>query len=129
MRLFVQSLDGEVRKWFLGLPPTSMENIDALDEAFIKQWGDRRDYIYYITEFGALKRNNGESISEFNKIFNKMYSRIPDEIKLTEASTKITYSNAFDAKFSLLLRERISTTLLSMQEEAIEDESNNLALD
>jgi hypothetical protein len=35
MRLFVQTLDGEVRKWFQGLPPASITNIEALDEAFI----------------------------------------------------------------------------------------------
>jgi hypothetical protein len=129
MRLFVQSLDGEVRKWFWGLPPASIADIEALDEAFIKQWGDRRDYLYYITEFGALKRKNGESILDFTKRFNKMYGRIPDEIKPTEASAKITYANAFDAEFSLLLRERRSTTLLSMQEATIEVESNILASD
>jgi hypothetical protein len=55
-----------------------------------------------------------------------MYSRIPDEIKPTEASSKITYANAFDAKFSLLLRERRSTTLISMQEATIEIDSNIL---
>jgi hypothetical protein len=129
MRLFVQSLDGEVRKWFRGLPPASIADIEALDETFIKQWGDRRDYLYYITEFGALKRKSGESISDFTKRFNKMYGRIPDEIKPTEASAKITYANAFDAEFSLLLRERRSTTLLSMQEATIEVESNILASD
>jgi hypothetical protein len=129
MRLFVQSLDGEVRKWFRSLPPASIADIEALYEAFIKKWGDRRDYLYYITEFGALKRKNGESISDFTKRFNKMYGRIPDEIKPTEASTKITYANAFDAEFSLLLRERRSTTLLSMQEATIEVESNILASD
>jgi hypothetical protein len=116
MRLFVQSLDGEVRKWFWGLPPASIADIDALDEAFIKQWGDRRDYLYYIIEFGALKRNNGESILDFTKRFNKMYGRIPDKIKPIEAYAKITYTNAFDVEFSLLLRERRSTTLFSMQE-------------
>jgi hypothetical protein len=58
-----------------------------------------------------------------------MYGRIPDEIKPTEASTKITYANAFDAEFSLLLRERRSTTLLSMQEPSIEVESNILESD
>jgi hypothetical protein len=87
MRFFVQSLDGEVRKWFWGLPPASIEDIDALDEAFMNQWGDRRDYLYYIIEFGALMRKNGESISDFTKRFNKMYGRIPDEIKPTESST------------------------------------------
>jgi hypothetical protein len=101
----------------------------VLDEAFIKQWGDRIDYLYYITEFGALKRKNGESISDFTKRFHKMYGRIPNEIKPTEASAKITYANAFDAELSILLRERISTTLLSMQEEAIEVESNIFASD
>jgi hypothetical protein len=116
MRLFVQILDGEVRKWLWGLPPASIANIDALDEDFIKKWGDRRDYLYYITEFGALKRKNGESILDFTKRFNNMYGRIPNEIKPTEASAKITYANAFDPKFSLPLRERRSTTLISMQD-------------
>jgi hypothetical protein len=101
----------------------------ALDETFIKQWGYRRHYLYYIIEFGALKRKNGESILDFTKRFNKMYGRIPDEIKPTEVSAKITYANAFDADFSLLLREIRSTTLLSMQEATIEVESNILASD
>jgi hypothetical protein len=83
--------------------------------------------MYYITEFGALKRKNDEFILDFTKRFNKMYGRIPDEIKPIEASTKITYPNAFDAEFSLLLRERRSTTLLSLQEAVIEVESNILA--
>jgi hypothetical protein len=58
-----------------------------------------------------------------------MYSKILDEIKPTETSTKINFSNAFDAKFSLLLRERRSATLILMQEETIEVESNILAVE
>jgi hypothetical protein len=126
MRLFVQILDAEVIKWFQGLPPTSIVDIDALDEAFIKKWGDIIDYLYYITEFGALKRKNDESISDFTKRFNKMYGRIPDEIQPIESSANITYSNAFDAELSLMLREIRSTTFLSMQEATIEVESNIL---
>jgi hypothetical protein len=127
MRLFVQSLDGEARKWFRSLPPNSIVDIDALDDTFLRHWGDKKDYLYYITEFGALKRKQGESISDFTKRFNKMYSKIPDEIKPTETSAKITFSNAFDAEFSLLLRERRSATLILMQEATIEVESNILA--
>jgi hypothetical protein len=129
MRLFVKILDGEVRKWFQDLPLPSITNIDVLYEAFIKKWGDRRYYMYYITEFLALKRKNGESISDFTKRFNKMYGRIPDDIKPTKNSAKITYANAFDVEFSHLLRERRSITLLSMQDTTIEVESNILALD
>jgi hypothetical protein len=92
----------------------------VLDEAFIKQSGDGRDYLYYITDFGALKRKNGESIFYFTKRFNNMYGRIPYEIKPTEASTKITYAISFDAELSLLFRERTYTTFLSMQEATID---------
>jgi hypothetical protein len=49
MRVFVQSLEGEVRKWFRGLAPGSIAGIEALDNVFLRQWGDRKDYIYYMT--------------------------------------------------------------------------------
>ena len=62
IRLFVQRLDGEDRKWFKELPMGSIIEIDALDATFLRHWGDRRDYLYYITGFGALKRNDGESL-------------------------------------------------------------------
>jgi hypothetical protein len=87
---------------------------------FLKQWGDKTYYLYYITEFGALKIKSGESLSDFTRRFNKMYTKIPDEINPTKNSAKITFSNAFDPEFSLLLRERRSSTLRSMQDEAIE---------
>jgi hypothetical protein len=36
MRVFVQSLDGEVRKWFRGLAPGSIAGIEALDNVFLR---------------------------------------------------------------------------------------------
>jgi hypothetical protein len=51
-----------------------------------------------------------------------MYGKIPDEIKPSETSTKITFANAFDVDFSLLLRERRAATLSLMQDDAIEIE-------
>jgi hypothetical protein len=129
MRLFVQSLDGEARKWFRSFPPNSIAGIEALDDTFLRHWGDKKDFLYYITEFGALKRKQGESIPYFTKRFNKMYGKIPDEIKPSETSAKITFANAFDVEFSLFLRERRDTTLNQMQEYSIEVESNILAAD
>jgi hypothetical protein len=129
MRIFVHSLQGEARKWFKALPPGSIDGIEALDNAFLRQWGDKKDSMYYMTEFGSLKRKEGEFVSDFSKRFNKMYNRIPAEIKPSEASTKITYSSAFDPDFCLLLRERRATTLALMQDAAVEVESNILAVD
>jgi hypothetical protein len=129
MRVFVQSLYGEVRKWFRGLAPGSIAGIEALDTVFLRQWGDRKDYIYYMTEFGSLKKQEGESVSDFSKRFNKMYNKIPVEIKPSKASAQISYASAFDPDFCLVLRERRATSLAQMQDVAIEVESNILAAD
>jgi uncharacterized small protein (DUF1192 family) len=129
MRVFVQSLDGEVRKWFRGLAPRSIAGIEALDTVFLRKWGDRKDYIYYMTEFGSLKKQEGESVSDFSKRFNKMYNKIPAEIKPSEASAQISYASAFDPDFCLVLRERRASSLAQMKDAAIEVESNMLAAD
>ena len=53
-----------------------------------------------------------------------MYGKIPVDINPTETSMNLTYANAFDANFSLLLRERRPPTLANMKEATLEVESN-----
>jgi hypothetical protein len=129
MRIFVHSLEGEARKWFRAFPPGSIDGIEALYESFLKNWGDRKDFLYYITEFGSLKKKEGESVSDFSMIFNKMYRNIPTEVKPTEKFSKITYSSYFDLDLCLLLRERRATSLAHMQDAIIEVESNIMVVD
>ena len=93
----------------------------------MRQWGDTKDHTYYITEFGDFRRKKDETIVDFSKRFNKMYGRIPAEIKPSETSTKLTYANTFNHEFSLLLRERRLVSLLKMQDAALEVDSNILA--
>jgi hypothetical protein len=124
MRVFIQSLFGEARKWFRGLAPEPIMGIEALDEAFLRHWGDKKDFLYYMTEFGSLKRKEGEFVSDFSKRFNKMYKKIPSQIKPTETMEKITYASAFDSDFFLLLRETRSPSLVHMQDVSLEVESN-----
>jgi hypothetical protein len=118
-----------VRKWFRGLALGFIVGTEALDSAFLRQWGDRKDFMYYMIEFGSLKNMEGEYVSEFSKRFNKMYNKIPVEINPSEASAKISYASAFGPNFCLLLRERRATSLAQMKYVAIEVESNVLATD
>jgi hypothetical protein len=129
MRVFVQSLDGEVRKGFRGLTPRYIDGIESLDDVLLRQCGDKKDFMCYITKFGSLKRKEGESVFEFSKRFNKIYNKIPVEIKTTKASAKITYSSAFDLDFYLMLREIRATSFSLMQYASLEVESNVLAVD
>ncbi len=104
-----------------------MENITALDDVFLKHLREKKDFLYYIIEFGNLERQNGYSIFDYTKRFNKMYNKILEAIKHIEASARITYSNSIDSKLCLLLRERNPATLTLMQDASLEVESNILA--
>jgi hypothetical protein len=46
MRVFVQNLDREARKWFRGLTPGSIAGIEYLDDAFLRHWGDKKYFLY-----------------------------------------------------------------------------------
>ena len=63
MRMFVQSLDGEVRKWFKELLANKITLIEELHDAFMRKWGDTKYHTYYITEFGSLRRKKDETIA------------------------------------------------------------------
>jgi hypothetical protein len=126
-RLLVQTFEGQVRTWFRSLPAGSLGSYQELENAFIRQWGERKDHLYYLTEFGALKKKNSESVLEFTQRFNKLYNKIPAEVKPSQPSAKVTYAGAFDPDFALLLRERRSVDLPKMQDDAVEIESNMMA--
>jgi hypothetical protein len=48
MRLFAQSLAGEVKKWFRALPAASILNFEAFETNFLAKWSDKKE-----TSFGC----------------------------------------------------------------------------
>jgi len=56
-----------------------------------------------------------------------MYNKIPEDIRPSQNAAKVTYARAFDLNFAMMLRERISNTLLIMQDDAIDVEGNRRA--
>jgi hypothetical protein len=126
-RLFVQTFEGQVRTWFPSLPPGSIISNDALEDLFLKQWGERKDHLYYLTKFGSLKKKGFETVMEFIQRFNKLYDKIPVEVKSSQPTAKVTFTRDFEPDFSLLLRERRGADLTQMQDDAVEIESNMMA--
>jgi len=64
-------------------------------------------------------------LPDFNKRFNRVYSKILAEVKPTPTSAKHSHANSFDSDFCLLLRERRCATLADMQDVAMEVESSD----
>jgi hypothetical protein len=118
---------GDVRKWFRELPVASIDSWPALEASFMRQWGEKRDNLYYLNEFVSLKKRANETVDDFNRRFNKLYNNILADINPSQPTTKVTYAGAFDVDFSMTLRERRSLTLLVMQDDVIDIEGNMIA--
>jgi hypothetical protein len=116
-----------VRTWFRSLLAGSILSYDALEDSFLRQWGERKDHLDYLTEFGSLKKKGSETIMEFIQIFNKLYNKIPIKVKPSQPASKVTFGGAFEPDFALLLRERRGADLTRMQDDAMEIESNMMA--
>lgn len=93
-------------------------------EKFLKRWGVKKDNLYYFIVFNTFKRNNGETIPEFNNRFCKLYHCIPGEVNPSEPTVMVIYVAAFEAEFALHLSERKSTNLKAMFNDVEDLESN-----
>jgi len=118
-RLFVQTFEGHVRTWFRSLPTRSILSYDALEDAILRQWGERKDHLYYLTEFESLKKKNSKTVMEFIQRFNKLYNKILAEVKPSQLVAKVTFAGAFKPDFAFLLRERRGATLTRMQDDVV----------
>jgi len=114
--------------WFRGLPTCSIRTYDELENVFLRQWGERKDHLYYLTEFGALRKKNSKTVREFTQRFNKLYNKILVEVKPSQPAAKVTLAIDFEPDFDLLLRERRSSDLTRMQDDDIEIDSNMMTL-
>jgi hypothetical protein len=123
-RLLVQTSEVQVRLWFRGLQVGSIASYDMLENDFLRQWGEKKDQLYYLTELGDLRKKTSESVLEFTQRFNKLYHKIPSKFKPSQPTAKVTFAGDFNPNFALLLRETRSFDLTRMQDDTIKIESN-----
>jgi hypothetical protein len=76
-----------------------------------------------------MKRSPEETVQEFSARFMKVYNTIPIDINPPPPHkvAQLKYVDSFESDFSLLLRERRSTTLDDMMTDVIEVEVNLMA--
>ena len=104
MRLFAQSIKGEVRKWFRSLTPRSIVNSQRFEQIFLDRWEEKKKIVQMLTQYNQLKRGNHESVKKLSSRFNMIYNSLPAQCKPTEGMEKLHYAEAFDDEFSLFLR-------------------------
>jgi hypothetical protein len=67
MRVFIQSLDGEAKKWFRGLSLGSIVGIEAFDDAFLSHLGDKKYFCIILQSLGHLRGKKGNLFHIFPK--------------------------------------------------------------
>ena len=57
MRIFSQSLGGNVKKWFKGLPPNSIQDLPALYQTFINKWEVKANPLQILAEYKCFEND------------------------------------------------------------------------
>jgi hypothetical protein len=127
MRLFAQSLTGEVKKWYKGLRAASILDLTAFQRIFLDRWEVNKNPLQILSEYENIRRNQGETVQDYCTHFNNLYNAIRTDIKPPQGLALIKFPDGFDADMSYQLRERNSTTLEDMQKSAISVEAILLA--
>ena len=95
LRMFVQSLDGEARKWFKTLGDRSITTWEGMEDTFLRKWGEKKDHGHCLTEFNTLRKRHNKGVSEFIKRFNKLYLSLPADMKPHQTAAKVVFVAAF----------------------------------
>jgi hypothetical protein len=81
MRLFAQSLTGDVKKWYKGLRVASMLDLTAFQRSFLDRWEVKKNPLQILSEYENIRRNQGETVQDYCTRFNNLYNAIPANIK------------------------------------------------
>ena len=82
LKMFAQSLGGEVRKWFKYLPPNSINDIPTFHQTFLNRWEVKKNSLQILSEHENIKREVGESVEDYCARFNNTYNAIRINLKL-----------------------------------------------
>ena len=124
IRIFAQSLGGDVKKWFKSLPPNNIQDLPALYQIFIKKWEVKAKPLQILAEYKNLKRNVGESVHDYTTRFNNIYNSLPPYMKPPQGIALEKYPKGFDADMAYEVRDKEYNTLEDKQKGAVNIEAN-----
>ena len=78
---------------------------DLLD-AFIEKWGEKRDHRHLLATLNTIRKNENETMDEFNKKFNELVSILHTDMKPMDNSILIYYIEAFGGEMGYQLRDK-----------------------
>lgn len=127
MRIFVQSLTGDVRTWFRSLTANTITTPDELYQAFTNRWEKKKDPLHILGEYDTIKRGPQETILEYYARFNNVYNAIPQNLRPPPDLALYKFPDGFDPDMAYQLKERAPETLEDAQKFVVTVEANLIA--
>jgi len=127
MKIFVQSLTGDVIPWFRALPANSIGDPEALYQTFLNIWEKKKDPLHILSEYDTIKRGPQEAILDYCARFKNVYNAIPQNLRPPPDLALYKFLDGFDSDMAYQLRERAPQTLADMQNIAVSVEANLIA--
>jgi predicted transcriptional regulator len=97
-------------------PTTSSKRLKDLLDAFTEKWGEKRDHRHLLAALNTIKKNENETMDEFNKKFNELVSSMHTDIKPPDNAILIYYIEAFGGEMRYQLRDKEPTNLKAAQD-------------
>lgn len=127
MRIFVQSLTGDVRTWFRSLNVNTITTPDELYQAFTSRWEKKKDPLHLLGEYDTIKRGPQETVLEYCARFNNVYNAIPHNLRPPPDLALYKFPDGFHPDMAYQLKERAPETLEDAQKVAVMVEANLIA--
>lgn len=127
MRIFVQSLNGDVRTQFRALTPNSIDSLRTLYQKFLSKWEKIKEPLQILSDYKNLKIGPHATVQDYCTRFSSVYNSIPLDLRPTLGLALIKFPDGFDYDMAFQLRERNPPTLEDMQSIAVSIEANLLS--
>jgi predicted transcriptional regulator len=59
----------------------TFKTIKDLLDAFTEKWGDKKEHCHLLAALNTIKKNENETMEEFNKRFNELINSLHKDIK------------------------------------------------
>ena len=105
---------GEVRKWFKGLTPHSINDLQAFHQTFLNKWEVKKNPLQVLFDYKNLHRNTGKNVQAYCTRFNSVYNALSPDLKPPQGSALNKFPEVFDPEMAYQLREREILQLLNI---------------
>ena len=107
MRDISQSLQGDAKECFKHLQHESIKTWEEFSDIFLGFLGKRKSLDQVLSEFYSMKKQEGETMSSFNRRFANFYYSMLKEIQPIVGAVKLHYADDFDNDFIIIERNKI----------------------